>query len=693
MNEEGLVKLWKKIICLPIALILLVQSSFIPTAIAQELPDPPDSGRFYFEGTDEITFVGTFSSRTTTVRFNRDANPSLTPDIVKRRIPDHSQYSEIVAFRLEEGGGSDVLFYDDEFRDRKSIPFLAVGKSGENYKNLGLYYCTEGTDSGSIPCRMEICAESNFPSIIEVPSWEKFKSIAAYMNNSGLGETISNAINGTDLASQCTAISVKWTSMKDLVRQIFQPMPDGAHESTNPNWSNDHDRWWDRVKSGVEGRNLLISNLRGAAEYVGVNTEYLDNLSTDVFNLTEIGASNGKNILNLAKELKTIVHAIKSSGEILPAPHNGTPEWPCGRLTPATVFKMDEGLRNIRINTLDELVSEIDQTVEKFLFFAGEMDAPVGGGGGVCDTGITDSGITAMIRQAFCALLLIMKEWADSFFDMALVFLKASLGVTKNADIDIPVYVDKAPPAGSAGTPDGTPAPSASVATTNTIQVPSQLNAPLTSQPSFPAKITLLDDSGGLTSTTMSGTVNVNKSTNPPTLNVSAQQTLESNKKYKVFFNAEEKCYRINLTPKGEGLEASAPALEKETACQIPTPSATPATPTSPGTENPAQPTPSTGSFSLTKEFAMDYVTYQQLNTGKSTAWVKVGPANYSTSADITGKLTLKSYNSQTSKITISVTLDNPPLSTWANIYVRGGVAKDTELFKFQTRPGEFTSN
>lgn len=467
-------------------MILLISPflSIQPTS-AQTVPAPtPDGGVFYFKGSESvILFDGTLDN----TKVNYDFNQATLPTLNKAAIlaaeqqdlsdPSLSRYTGYRAYRISAGTGYDSLNY--VFNDSRILdgqkgdnvtylnangPFIIFGGvahgTKSTWENIGMYwYATWGIGMSKV-----VPKETEGAKLIKLRTYditqavnddhERIKAerqlwkLRDLLPGGGVGP-ISEAMLGSDLTSYCVQSKLKWNTLKQMVREFFIPMPDASHASVNANWSNNRDSWIERMKSGETIRNHFLNLF----EYLGLPPSYLNNAGTDAtFGLTSTGETNATNIATKVSELKSIIDIIKSSTD---TPLEGAPEdksWPCGNTAKIAEFKWDAALTAKPIDTLTQFSEAVDKLFEDFQDFKTAMGSPEGGEDSQCKQ--TGTGFIAMVNEGFCAMLVVVKGWADGFFKTAVCWLKASLGVS---DAGQTTPTDSSCPTSSSGGGGGTP--------------------------------------------------------------------------------------------------------------------------------------------------------------------------------------------------------------------------------------------
>lgn len=466
----------KKILAFALMFAILVGTNlcFSSRTFADNVSASPDSVNYFFQNSGgKLLAVGTLAGRMVNIGF-QGVSLSLTKDEIKDEVNKigrgHSgynldKYESFKTYRLIAGSGGDGLNYSlnshwmpsgksgtDTSWLNQVGPFILLGaiKNGDKYiyYTLGMYWYQDNTKLGAGFIPNVVLPDDTHAKFIQIYPSDTFegavndggaKDVMVALNNhiqgnDGFEVAVSNSMAGTNLQSSCVQLDVAWHSLQQMVRDFFIPLPDATHNSINPNWSNDQNTWWERVKSGTSARNVILSiaSTYLPEAYAQKAQAMLNDAGSDPFNITSTGAANAQEILSKSEEIKSLIDKIKSSSE--PKLEGGTDEWKCGNIAKLTSFKWNKDIKGTEIKDLATLSSAVDKLVSDFNFFKESEDA---GTGGICSSG-SDTTTYSAIREAMCGLLILMHDWADNIFQTAVDWLNASLGVTNNSTIESP---------------------------------------------------------------------------------------------------------------------------------------------------------------------------------------------------------------------------------------------------------------
>lgn len=444
-------------------------------------PNPDELTINFIDGKNKLLVAGTIGGQMTNLLFNK-ASLTLDKSVIENEVTDRrrtaivnwDRYASFTAYRIQAGEGGDSANFEintswlprgqsgsDTAWLNQVGPFILIGAlptlGGDHiYHNLGMYWYQNNsiTGAGWNPNVVKPTdTNAQFKRIWQGATFEsalkngrnKTRLIALneYLQDSGagLGIVVRDIMSGTGLKDSCLQLELAWFSLQQMVRDFFIPTPDAANPSINPNWSNKRDTWWERWTSGESTRNVLRAGMEQAASTMNnpaitAFVELTKEGAVDQFGITKDGATNAVAISDKAKQIKELIEQIKSSPE---APlSGGTADWKCGTVVNISTFKWNKDLNAPAITDLDKLTEAIDKLVEQFKAFKENMDAPVGEQS-ECDKISEGGSIMLLIKKGICAVLEVMKAWADAFVLWAIGWMKASLGVSDSTkDMEIP---------------------------------------------------------------------------------------------------------------------------------------------------------------------------------------------------------------------------------------------------------------
>ncbi len=431
-------------------LILSMFLQYIPIAKADTTSPASDTGTFYLRGNGaSILFVGKVQGSTKTIAFNRDDRiKNLTVAVVDDAVgTDVSGYSSFIGYRLLAGTGSEALSYELNSKCANSPAnaknpnylndvgyFLLVGVKTSGtvkiYRPVGLMYhsaddfhspyLTPNDPAAKLFIATETRAKSNsnnyFPYIAELAKF--------IIDRSNDGTIIQTTMESDTLESTCVKMRASWVSLQQKVQEFFDPMPSAEQPCKNENWTNKRDDFWEKWLSAESFRNHMLNLF----ETVGLPKDVLNNAKSDQFGLTKKGGENAISISEQVKELLDIIETVKASTDTSLAGY--TPEWHCGNTVKATEFIWNEKLNGAPINSMDTLVAQVNKLNDSFVAFKEATNAPVGEGSECTASGSSGSTTLGMLNEVFCSLILVFQDWVTGIFNIAVSWLKTSLGVT-----------------------------------------------------------------------------------------------------------------------------------------------------------------------------------------------------------------------------------------------------------------------
>ncbi len=238
--------------------------------------------------------------------------------------------------------------------------------------------------------------------------------------------SIGYALDPTDISANCNEISENWISAKSNMRLLLFPV-DGKPNSKywnittdlDPEFNEDNITFGPIIKSFAAG---LVSGGLGTLPTL-YSTDILDVEVRKQYKLTKSGfsvfSSIGTNINNIRKSIKML------------GSEDDTIATVCPSISLPTKFKWDDSIESDVYTSFKTFYDDLDVVYQDFLdlfLIASAPTSTAGEDASFCE-GIGGGFLTQTFNQAFCAIIVFVKEGVDSMYKLALSWMNSSIGV------------------------------------------------------------------------------------------------------------------------------------------------------------------------------------------------------------------------------------------------------------------------